>query len=341
MRWFWSRILLLLLGAAAPALADEDSPATVTRPDAPGETELSGAAALPRSFDPPRVDYPPLQGLGIGISLYVDHTYETTDDLSTFWWVSGRGSNYRLSVGGMYQYGALRLSAEIPVQYTLLHIDSFNIDPVQPQPPIDADRNKAELSLGDIGTSATYFWDFAFEDLKASVGLGLRVRWPTHTTKFSFSLVNNTILEFGFPYYLHVTPNLVLHASYGPVSITVNQGILSMLAKDVDLGGVIQRIPNFYFWESHLAADVAATDWLYLSAELVGCVQLNSVDVYRMTNLNGTKAFFINPGVTFDLGGIRLSLAARFGLPGRSSRDFGVITFSGSNAYMARVSYMF
>jgi len=60
-----------------------------------------------------------------------------------------------------------------------------------------------------------------------------------------------------------------------------------------------------------------------------------------MTNLNGTRAVFINPGVTVDLGNYRLALAGRFGLPGRSSRDFGVITFSGSNAYLARLSYVF
>ncbi len=60
-----------------------------------------------------------------------------------------------------------------------------------------------------------------------------------------------------------------------------------------------------------------------------------------MRNLNGTRAIFIIPAATVSFLGFRLAAVARFGLPGRSTRDFGVITFSGSNAYMGRLSYMF
>jgi hypothetical protein len=70
-------------------------------------------------------------------------------------------------------------------------------------------------------------------------------------------------------------------------------------------------------------------------------MQLNQVNVSNMTNLNGTRALFINPGMTLDFGGYRLAVAGRFGLPGHSTRDFGVITFSGSRALLARLSYVF
>jgi hypothetical protein len=332
MKWPTSRILVLL-ALSPPALAHEDAPPTESEAEA---ASAPAAPSPPRPFDPPHVDYPGIQALGPGISLYLDTTYETTSDLSTFWWVQGRGTNYRLSVGGTYQAGGLRLNAEVPVQYTELAIDLL-----MKQAPAAPDRTKAAVSLGDVITGAAYFWELPTGSVSASAGLGLRVRWPTHTTRFQFGLVDGSILEFGFPYYLHVAPGALLSASWGPVSVLVNQGVLAMLAKDVTLGDVLQRIPNLYFWESHVAGGVDATDWLLLSVEMVSFVQLNRVEVSNMTNLNDTRAVFVSPGVGLATGQLRLAVAGRFGLTGRSARDFGVITFSGTHAVVARVSYVF
>ena len=298
--------------------------------------EGEATVGFPRSFDAPRIDYPPVQGLALGISLFVDHTYETTDDLSTFWWVKGRGTNYRLAVGGLFQFGNLRLNAEVPVQYTRLSIDSL-----MQLPPTDADRSKTAFSLGDIVTGAAYLWDLPTDATKTYLGLGLRVRWPTHTTKYRFGLIDGSTLEFGFPYYLHLAPTALLSTTLGPISLTLNEGVLAMLARDVWIGEILQPIPNVYFWESHAAVDLAVTDWLDFSFEVLNCVQLNQVAVSNMSNLNGTRAMFVAPGMTVDFGDYRLILAGRFGLAGRSSRDFGVITFSGSNAYLARLSHLF
>jgi hypothetical protein len=44
--------------------------------------------------------------------------------------------------------------------------------------------------------------------------------------------------------------------------------------------------------------------------------------------------------VTFDIGHYRLALAGRLGL-GKDTERFGVITFSGSQAFLARLSYLF
>jgi hypothetical protein len=44
--------------------------------------------------------------------------------------------------------------------------------------------------------------------------------------------------------------------------------------------------------------------------------------------------------VSFDIGSYRISLAGRFG-PGKDTERFGVITFSGSQALLARLSYLF
>ena len=324
--------LVFVLALSTPAFGYHDALPLDSDEAVPGST----AAALPRAFDPPPIDYPGAQSLGPGPSLYFDTTYETNSDLSTFWWVHGRGNNYRAALGGTYQVGGLRLNAEVPVQYTRLAIDRLmNLRPA------DADRNKAAVSLGDVITGAAYFWALPSDSLRADLGIGLRLRWPTHTTRYQFGLVDGSILEFGFPYYLHVAPSGLLSASYGPVSLLANQGVLAMLARDVTIGDILQPIPNLYFWESHLVAGLDVTDWLLLSTELASFVQLNHVHVSNMNNLNDTRAVFVNPGITLTFGDYRFALAGRFGVSGRSSRDFGVITFSGTHAFLARVSYVF
>jgi hypothetical protein len=328
-------ILVLVLASSATALADEESTPVIAPAD-PDALTTERAVGPAQPLIPPGIDYPGIVDRGPRLWLYVDYTYESTNDLATFWWVQGRGTNYRFAVGGGYRVGGLVFHGEVPIQYTQLTIDSL-----MQQPPIDADRSKAAVSLGDINTDAAYFWDLPSDALLTHVGLGLRVRWPTHTTKYRFSLIDGSTIEFGFPYYLHLAPAALLSTSYGPVFLVVNEGVLAMLAKDVTLGGILQRIPNIYFHESHVAAGLAATDWLAFTVELVSFIQLNRVDVEQMTNLNDTRALFLNPAVSLDLGQCRVALAWRFGLSGRSSRDFGVITFSGSRAFLARLSYLF
>ena len=325
-----SSIFVLALALPASALGYDDAP------PAEADAGRDAAAAKPvtgpiQPLVPPGVDYPGIIDFGPRFSLYVDHTYEYTNDLRTFEWVEGRGNNYRLAVGAVYRIGGLCLHAEVPVQYTHLRIDLL-----QGQEPVASDRDKVAVSLGDINTDAAYFWDLPSDVLPTHVGLGLRVRWPTHTTKYRFGLVDGGTVEFGFPYYLHLAPAALLSTSYGPVFLVVNQGILAMLAKDITLDGVVQPIPNLYFHESHVALGLAATDWLAFTVEVASFIQLNHVDVYRMTNLNDTRAVFLNPAVSLDLGRVRLAVAGRLGLPGRSSRDFGVITFSGSRALLTR-----
>jgi hypothetical protein len=328
-----SSILVLAVALPMPALAYEDAPTPDPDQSSPTPGDRSAAS---RPFAPPPIDYPGVQSLGPGTSLYLDATYETSSDLSTFDWVRGHGTSYRVALGGTFQWGGLRLNAELPVQYTELTIDSLN-----DLPPTDADRRKVSISLADVVTRAAYFWELPWGGLPTHAGLGLRVRWPTHTTRYQFGLVTGGILEFGFPYYVHLAPAVLLSASYGRLHLLLNEGVLAMLAKDISLDGVIQPIPDLYFWESHLVVGVDAAEWLLLSVELESFVQLNHVEVTRMTALNDTRAVFVNPGVTVALGDYRVALAGRLGVSGRSARDFGVITFSGTHAVLARVSYVF
>jgi hypothetical protein len=338
-----SIVLVLVLASSATALADEES-TPVEAPADPDAVTTERAVGPAQPLIPPGIDYPGIVDLGPRMSLYIDHTYEYANDLSTFWWVQGRGNNYRVALGGLCAFGNLRMHAEVPVQYTQLAIDTL-----MGNEPAATDRIKAALSLGDVITDAAYYWDLPSDAKPTHVGLGLRVRWPTHTTRFQFGLMKGGTIEFGFPYYLHLSPAAILSTSYGPVFLVANQGVLAMLAKDIDLGGILAKIPNMYFWESHVAAGLAATEWLAFTLEVLSVVQLNRVEMTNalaqppeeQTRVFTTRAVFFNPGATLDLGRYRLALAARLGLPGNSTRDFGVFTFSGTRAFLARLSYLF
>jgi hypothetical protein len=310
-----------VLGPSSPAFCYDDAP----------EGEFTEAAA-PDLGVPPSIEYPPLQARTSKDWLYVDHTYETSSDLSTFSWVTGRGTNDRLALGGMFRTGDWFLAVEAPVQYTRL-----NIATLQSLEPVPQDRDKATISLGDLLTSASYAWAIATESLQANAGLALRMRVPTHTTQFTFQLAGGGAYSFGFPYYFHLAPGGFITATLGRFTFTSQQALLAMLVKDVVLDGIRQSIPNLFFWESHQAISAQALDWLGLGVELVSCIQLNGVDDQGYTTLHGVKALSINMGGTVALGDYRLALAARLGLT-RGAKDLGVITFSGENAYLVRLS---
>jgi hypothetical protein len=319
---------LLPIAVSAHALAGEEESFSPSEP-------TPESAATERLTDSPAIDYPPLQALNRGSSLYIDHTYEAVDNLSTFWWVKGRAVGYRLAIGGNLQLGALRLSAELPFLLTRLYIDKLG--DAQPTPE---DQQKTSYSLGDVVGGASYEWKLATDAVTTIVGLGTRLRLPTHTMSYSFGLLGGGTYAFGFPYYFHVAPAGLLHLSYGPFSLTINEGILAMLAKNATLLGIPTNIPNVFFWESHYALSVLPTKWLGFSVELIGCIQLSHVADPNFQNLNHLKAFYVDPAITLDFGAYRFALAGRFGL-GNDTQEFGVITFSGSRALLVRVSYLF
>ena len=168
----------------------------------------------------------------------------------------------------------------------------------------------------------------------------MRVRLPTHTMQYRFTLVDGSPYSFGFPYYFHLAPAALVFASWGPLSLTVNQGLLAMLAKNATLLNMPLNIPNIFFWESHYALALRPVHWLGLSLELINCIQLSHIYDQNFQHLNHLKAFYLDPGVSFDIGSYRISLAGRIGL-GKDTEKFGVITFSGSQAVVARLSYLF
>jgi hypothetical protein len=333
MKRLQSRILILVLGLSAPALADEDSPTADQDAEAPPATPDGSS----RDFDPPSIDYPAAQALGMGTSLYVNSTYETTNDLSTFSWVTGHGDNLRLALGGNLQLGELHLAAEIPLQYTRLHIDTL-----QDLPTAGQDRDKASLSLGDAVLGVAYLWDLPIEAFRLKVGASLRARLPTHTTQFTFTLASGYLFTFGFPYYLHLAPGLVALASSKYLTFRVDESLLGMvtLEKVVTFDNISLAIPNLYFWESHYAVIAEPMEWLGLSLGLVSFIQLNRVADSGYTTLHDVKALMLDVELAIDFESYRASVAGRLGLT-HGAQDFGVITFSGTSGVMVRLSYVF
>jgi hypothetical protein len=341
MRRIWSLTLGLGLGLASSALAADDDP--FEQP--PPASAPAAPAEAAKSIDPPGIDYPALQAFGARSSLYIDHTYEYSNDLSTFYWVRGRAAGDRIALGGTLRLGGFHLNVEVPILITRLYIDQLGTTKdsagnTVPAVPAASNRMKSAFSLGDVVGGASYAWDLSTDSITALVGLGLRVRLPSHTMTYSFSLESGGFYNFGFPYYFHLAPAAIGLFVFGPISLTINEGVLAMLAKNTTLLGVPLDIPNVYFWESHYAMSVLATSWLGLSVELISCVQLSHIDAPNFQALNQLKAFYINPGVTFDIGQYRLALAGRLGL-GKDTERFGVITFAGSQAFLARLSYLF
>jgi hypothetical protein len=334
MKCFYLLASLLPMAGTSTAFAQQDEPGAELPPvDKPGPA----TAPITKLVVPPGIDYPALQTVGGESSIYLDFTYERSNDLSTFYWVKGSAAGYRAALGGNFRLGGLQLNVELPLQLTRLYIDSLGN-----QPPIAADREKSSLSLGDVVGGVSYVWALPFDPITAFAGLGMRARLPTHTMKYDFSLANGppSSYSFGFPYYFHLAPAGLFYASYGPLSLTVNQGLMAMLAKNTTLLNMPLNIPNVYFWEAHYAAGLRPVHWLTVSLELISCVQLNHINDDNFNNLNHLKAFYLDPGVAFDIGSYRISLAGRLGL-GLDTERFGVITFSGSQALLARLSYLF
>jgi hypothetical protein len=333
MRPFCLLAWLLPVAGTAHAFAEEDEPGAELPP---ATNPAPAPARAARILIPPGVDYPPVQALGGGSTLYLDYTYEASYDLSTFYWVKGQAAGYRVALGGNLRLGGFQLNAELPVQLTQLFIDALGTGR-----PTPADRQKSSYSLADVVGGGSYAWKLPLDSITALVGLGLRVRLPTHTMKYSFALNEPPYsYSFGFPYYFHLAPAGLFFASYGPLSLTVNQGLLAMLAKNTTVFNTPVNIPNLFFWESHYAAALRPARWLGLSLELISCVQLSHIADQNFQNLNRLKAFYLDPGVAFDIRSYRISLAGRFGL-GKDTERFGVITFSGSLALLVRLSYLF
>ena len=321
----WCVLLACLAFPASPALAEpEDAPRPAD--PAPPDDPTPGPASM---------EYPGIQRLFLPTAIYVDHTYEQSSDLSTMAWVGGSGRNFRVGLGATWKRGAWNFSAELPAQYTQLTIEKL-----QGQDPNPEDRTKGALSLGDLLLGSTYGFKTNAGPVDLALGAGLRVRVPTHTMQFSFRLINGKSISFGIPYYLHASPALIAAATWGDLAFTMNQGVLGMFSKDIDLGGIPQPVPTIYFWESHYALSLTGLGPLTVWTEVSYCHQLNPIEVVNFERVNGIDALSLQPGIALRFDRTSLIAEARIGLT-KDTQDLGIVAFAGNHAFLLRMAYRY
>jgi hypothetical protein len=319
---------------------DDDGP-----PNLRAERRRADAAEAPgwllAEDAPAPTDAPQLRNVEPVTRLYVDGGYAETPDLSALPFVLGSGSNLRMTVGGSLKLGRFQLETELPsVQSTSLFLTS-----VPGGMPIPEDQHQTSRAIGDWRLGAQ--WTDALPEAVTPAGVtlvggfSLRARIPTHTTRFQFHLVDNSLGVYRFPYYFHVEPALLLGGAIGPFSFVLNQGALVLAGPNGNFGDLRFTVPTLYFWDAHYAVAVRLASFLSVSTELATVFQGNRIADINFQRLNGIRSVAIAPGVAVLLPrGVRLDLVGRWGLT-RDADLFGVLSYSGSRSVTVRLSLLF
>jgi hypothetical protein len=319
---------------------DDDGP-----PNLRAERRRAAAAEAPGRLlaedAPAPTDAPQLRNVEPVTRLYVDGGYAETPDLSALPFVLGSGSNLRMTVGGSLKLGRFQLETELPsVQSTSLFLTS-----VPGGMPIPEDQHQTSRAIGDWRLGAQ--WTDALPDAVTPAGVtlvggfSLRARIPTHTTRFQFHLVDNSLGVYRFPYYFHVEPALLLGGAIGRFSFVLNQGALVLAGPNGSFGDLRFTVPTLYFWDAHYAVAVRVASFLSVSTELATVFQGNHIADINFERLNGIRSVAVAPGVAILLPrGVRLDLVGRWGLT-RDADLFGVLSYSGSRSVTVRLSLLF
>jgi hypothetical protein len=330
--------LCLLAVARGPAArADEALPPTASpAPAGPAPTDRSVLS----TYYPSPVDGPELRLPESPTRLYLDGAYASSSDLSALQLIQGSGSNVRFSLGGALRWHRFAFEAEIPfVQVATLDVTAVSGG----QPPIPADAHQTGVSFGDVRVGAIWTAHLSGDALVG--GFGLRVRLPTHTTNFTFHIVQNgsTVpLTYAFPYYFHFEPTAILGGALGRFTFVVNEGLDVLWGPDGMIEGQLVVVPTIAFWDSHVAVSFAPVDFIGASVELGTDVQINNTNDPQFP-ISDIHSAWVAPAVQLHLGDYRVDLIARFGLPGvaHGTDPFGVLEFVGTNSYTLRVGRSF
>jgi hypothetical protein len=265
--------------------------------------------------------------------LYVDGSYARSGDLSALPTIAGRAQGFRLALGGRLKRGRFQWDAEVPLQTTTLAL----IDP-NPVFMIDPrDKNQTAVALGDSRIGGQWTARVPAGPLGVVAGFGLGLRLPTHTTNFSFHLVNGQPGTYLLPYYFHIEPTLLLGETIGPITFVMNQGALIMMGPDGKIEGLPFITPTMYFWEAHYGLAVRVVEGVALSVEGNTTVQLNTIDPVMFPTLNHLRAAYLCPGIQVHHGRYRVDVLGRFGVT-EGAGPVGVITYAGTNSITLRVT---
>jgi hypothetical protein len=306
--------------------------ATLARAANETETDAEVDAFLGKYFPAP-VEGPPLRPPITPTRLYVDATYASTDDLSALPYVGGTGTNLRFAAGGTLRWRNFAFTGDVP----FTQVTTLDVTAIPGGMPIPEDKHQTAISLGDIRLGV----DWTTHLTSALVGgFGLRGRFPTHTTRFQFHLVDGSLASYAFPYYFHVDPTVILGGKLGRWTFVLNQGAVILLGPDGDFGSQHIVVPTIVFWDAAYAVSYAPLNFLAASFQVGTDIQLNHVDGLDFKKLNDVRSVWIAPALQFHLGDYRVDLIGRFGLT-RGADLFGVIQYAGSNSYTVRLSRTF
>ena len=184
--------LLVMLCTTSTAAADDDEGQRGRR-----STPLPGLRIrtdperfVARYLYPPPVDGPALRLPAAATRVYLDGGYAESRDLSALPYIAGKAHNVRFALGGAWRWRWLTLEGELPVG----NITTLDVTQVPGGVPMPQDMHQTTLSVGDLRLGAVVAgapvaaWGDAF-----MLGFGLRSRLATHSTRFTFHLMNDAL----------------------------------------------------------------------------------------------------------------------------------------------------
>jgi hypothetical protein len=314
--------LCLALLSSPAVFAEDDDEAPIPAP------------ALGKYYPPP-VDGPALRLPESPTRLYLDGAYASSDDLSALPYIAGKGRNLRFAAGGVWRWRRFAFEGELP----FLNVTTIDVTSVLNAQPIPEDAHQTSVALGDLRLGAIWTTPLVGEESLVG-GFGLRSRLATHTTTFSFQLVDMTYADFIIPYYFHIEPTLILGGALQRFTFVVNQGVKILLGPDGNIREQSITVPTIYFWDAHYALGWAPWPFLGASVELATNIQLNHIGGVDFAKFNDVRAYWVAPGIQVHIGDYRIDAIARIGL-NRGQELFGVLEYTGTHSYTLRVSRHF
>lgn len=321
--------------AAAPA--GEAPPAGEATPTGEAADDDDEASYVASHLYPPPVDGPALRLPAAATRIYLDGGYAESRDLSALPYIAGKAHNFRVALGGAWRWRRLTLEGELPFG----NVTTLDVTQVPGGVPMPQDMHQTTLSIGDLRLGAVIAgapvaaWGDAF-----MIGFGLRSRLATHSTRFTFHLLDGSLALYSFPYYFHVEPTVIVSAIFGAFTFVMNQGTLTLIGPDGQVGDQLITVPTIHFWDAHYAIAYAPFRHLGASVELATTFQLNSVGGLDFAKFNDTRAAWVAPALQMYLGAYRVDLIARLGLT-RGQEMLGVLAYVGTNSFTLRVTRSF
>ena len=172
-------------------------------------------------------------------------------------------------------------------------------------------------------------------------GLGLRGRLATHTTRFTFHLLDGSLAIFTVPYYFHVEPTVIIGGALGRFTYVINQGAVWLVGPNGYVQDTLVRVPSIYFWDAHYAIAIAPVSFLGASVEVATTIQLNHLAGADYQKFNDVRAVWVAPALQIHPGdGYRIDLIARIGLT-HGDELYGVLEYVGTHSFTLRVTRAF